>query len=66
MKGECLSILKEKKKFQLKKNTANAKSQHQKIKFHIFWCVYDKASSVFKRLDWLFIKEKLDQHYDLC
>jgi len=27
---------KRKKKFQLKKDTTNAKSQHQKIKFHIF------------------------------
>jgi hypothetical protein len=45
-----MPINSKRKKFQLKKDTTNAKSQHQKIKFHIFWCVYDKASSVFKKI----------------
>ena len=38
----------------------------KKIKCDFFWCVYDKAFTIFKRLDWLFIKEKLDLRYDLC
>jgi hypothetical protein len=28
----------------------------KKIKCDVFWCVYDKAFTIFKRLDWLFIK----------
>jgi len=45
---ECLSILKEqKKRFQLKKDTTNAK---KKIKLHVFRCVYDKAFSVFRKI----------------
>ena len=38
----------------------------KKIKGDVFWCVYDKAFTIFKSLDWLFIKEKLDLRYDLC
>jgi hypothetical protein len=53
MEGECLSILRRAKEVSIKE------SQHQKIKFHVFWCVYDKTFSVFKRLDWLYIKEKV-------
>jgi len=38
----------------------------KKIKCDVFWYVYDNAFTIFKRLDWLFIKEKLDLRYDLC
>ena len=58
-----------KKRFQWKKDTTNAKSQHQKKKISSFISfgvsrINPLMSS--KRLDWLFIKEKLDLHYDLC
>jgi hypothetical protein len=65
-KVECLSILRRAKEVSIEQRHSKCqKSTPEKLIFMSF-SVYDKASSVFKRLDWLFIKEKLDLHYNPC
>ena len=48
--GERLSSLGREKKFQLRKDIENAKSQHQKKSSFMSFGVYDKASNVFKKI----------------
>ena len=48
-----------KKGFNWGKTQQIPKVKHQEKSSYMSFGVYNKASSVFKRLDWLFIKEKV-------
>jgi hypothetical protein len=66
MEGECLSILRWAKEVSIEERHNKCQKLKKKSSFISFGVSRIKPLMSSKRLEWLFIKENLDLHYDLC